>query len=46
MLKPREMEGDFDSMPRAFFISERVRKKYWEEDEDSQTPQKGVVACL
>lgn len=35
MIKLSEMEGDFDSMPRAVFISERVKKKYWQQD---QTP--------
>ena len=33
MIKLNEMEGDFDSMPRAIFVSEKVRKKYWGEDE-------------
>jgi len=33
----QEMEGDFDSMPRAIFVSERAKKKYWGEGE---TPKK------
>ena len=33
----REMEGDFDHMPRPIFVGERSRKKYFGEDEeDSQ----------
>ena len=39
MFKPREMEGPFDSMPRAVFVSERVKKKYWGEDEEKE-PEK------
>ena len=33
MIKLHEMEGDFDSLPRAVFVSERARRKYWGEDE-------------
>ncbi len=32
-MKLHEMEGDFASMPRAVFVSERVKKKYWGQDE-------------
>ena len=39
-IKPREMDGDFDSMPRAYFISERARRKYFGEDETPDENEK------
>ena len=39
-MKPREMEGDFDSMPRAVFVSERVKRKYWGEEEPTPDEKK------
>jgi len=40
MYKLFEMEGDFDSMPRAIFVSERARRKYWGQDETPNENEK------
>jgi len=41
-IKLSEMEGSFDSMPRAIFVSERAKKKYFGQDEtpDEQKDEK------